>query len=86
MESKLLRASSEKICLQETVLLLSQCINKENHGWSDTDKSLTLKLCQKKRQIKNSSYDFGENEVLFVKNGARVLDLWLDTSFGTMLF
>ena len=39
------------------------------------NKSLTLKLCQKKRKIENSSYDFGENEVLFVKNGARVLDL-----------
>ena len=32
--------------------------------------------------LPDSSYDFGENEVLFVKIGARVLDIWLDTSFG----
>ena len=28
------------------------------------------------------SYNSGENEVLFLKIGARVLDLWFDTSFG----
>ena len=28
------------------------------------------------------SHDFWENVVLFVKIGARVLDLWFDTSFG----
>ena len=28
----------------------------------------------------DSSHDFWENEVLFVKIGARVLDLWLDMS------
>ena len=28
-------------------------------------------------------YDPEENEVLFVKIGAKVLDLWLDTSSGT---
>ena len=28
------------------------------------------------------SYNSGENELLFVKIGARVLDLWLDMSFG----
>ena len=28
------------------------------------------------------SLDSGENETLFVKIGARVLDLWLDTSSG----
>ena len=39
------------------------------------NKSLTLKLCQEKRKINNSSYDSGENEVLFVRIGARVLDL-----------
>ena len=33
----------------------------------------------KKIKTKNSSYDFGENKVLFVKNGASVLDLQLDT-------
>ena len=27
-------------------------------------------------------YNPGENEVLFVKIGAKVLDLWLDTSSG----
>ena len=27
-------------------------------------------------------YDFGENEVLFVKIETRVPDIWLDTSFG----
>ena len=30
----------------------------------------------------DSYYESGENEVLFVKNGARVPDLWLDLSFG----
>ena len=30
----------------------------------------------------HSSDDSGKNEVLFVKIGARVLDLWLDTSSG----
>ena len=29
------------------------------------------------------SYDSVENEVLFVKIGARVPDLWLDVSFGS---
>ena len=33
----------------------------------------------------DSSYDSGENEVLFVKIGARVLDLWLDKSSGPQL-
>ena len=33
----------------------------------------------------DSYCDSGENEVLFVKIGARVLDLWLDTSFGPKL-
>ena len=28
----------------------------------------------------SSCYDFGENEVLFVKIEARILDIWLDTS------
>ena len=27
-------------------------------------------------------YDFGESEVLFVKIGTKVLELWLDTSSG----
>ena len=27
-------------------------------------------------------YNFGENEDLFVKIGARILDIWLDMSFG----
>ena len=67
LESKLLRASSEKTsCLQETVSLLKQCISKENQGGLETNKelkilrkdfkkqmkenkSLTLKLCQKKK-------------------------------------
>ena len=31
----------------------------------------------------DSSYDFGEHEVLFVKIVARVPDIWLDTSFGS---
>ena len=46
--------------------------------------SLTLKqnCLKKKREIKNSSYDFGENEVMLVQIGARVLELWLDTSSG----
>ena len=35
--------------------------------------------------ILDSYYDSGENEVLFVKIGARVLDLWLDTSSGPKL-
>ena len=100
LESKLLRASSEKIsCLQETVPLLNQSISKENHDQLEThkalkillkafkkqmkeNKSLTSKLL-KKRKNENSSYDFRENEVLFVKNGARVLELLLDTSCGT---
>ena len=30
----------------------------------------------------DSSYDFGENKVLFLKIGARVPDVWLDTTFG----
>ena len=30
----------------------------------------------------DSSYDFGKNEVLFVKIGAMVLDLQCDTSFA----
>ena len=30
----------------------------------------------------DSSYDFGKNEVLFVKIGAMVLDLQRDTSFA----
>ena len=30
----------------------------------------------------NSSYDFGENEVLPAKIEARVPDIWLDTSVG----
>ena len=30
----------------------------------------------------DSSDDFEEKEVLFVKTGGRVLDLWLDTSSG----
>ena len=95
LKSKLLRASSEKkICLQETVPLLNQCISKENHGRLETvkelkilrkafkkqmkeNKSLTLKLCSKK---KKSSFDFEENEVLFAKIGARVLDLRPDIS------
>ena len=48
--------------------------------------SLTLKqnCLKKKREIKNSSYDFGENEVLLVQIVARVLELWLDTSSGPM--
>ena len=29
-----------------------------------------------------SAHDFGKNEVLFVKTGARILDIWLDTSSG----
>ena len=33
----------------------------------------------------DSSNDSGENEVLFVKIGARVPDLWLDMSFGPKL-
>ena len=49
---------------------------KENSSYFKT------KLSQKKREIKNSSYDFGENEVLLVQIGARVLELWLDTSSG----
>ena len=37
LESKLLRASTEKIsCLQETVSLLNQCIGKENQGKIET--------------------------------------------------
>ena len=32
----------------------------------------------------DSSYEFGENEVMFVKTGARVLDLWLDTSWAQL--
>ena len=31
----------------------------------------------------DSYYHFGGNEVLFVKIGVRVLDLWLDTCFGS---
>ena len=30
----------------------------------------------------DSTYDSGENEVLFMKIGTRVLDLWLDISSG----
>ena len=30
----------------------------------------------------DSTYDPGESEVLLVKIGDRVLDLWLDMSFG----
>ena len=33
----------------------------------------------------DSYYDCGENEVLFVKIGVRVPDLWLDMSFGSKL-
>ena len=74
LESKLHRASSEKIsCLQETVSLLNQCIGEENQGRLQNGKgleilgkdfkkqmkenrSLTLKLCQKKRKIKKTKY------------------------------
>ena len=33
----------------------------------------------------NSSHDSGENDVLFLKIRARVLELWLDTSSGPSL-
>ena len=33
----------------------------------------------------DSYYDSGENEVVVVKIGARVLDLWFNTSFGLKL-
>ena len=33
----------------------------------------------------DSYYDSAENEVLFVKIGARVPDLWLDIFFGPLL-
>ena len=33
----------------------------------------------------DSSYDSGKDEVLFVKIEAKVLDLWLDKSFGPKL-
>ena len=33
----------------------------------------------------DSYYDFEENEVLFVKIGTSVPDLWLDMSFGSKL-
>ena len=75
LESKLHRASSEKIyCFQETVTLLNQCIGEENQGQLQNEKelkilgkdfkkqmkenrSLTLKLCQKKkRKIKKTKY------------------------------
>ena len=70
LESKLHRASSEKIfCLQETVSLLNQCIGEENQDRLQNDKelkilgkdfkkqmkedkSLTLKLYQKKEKLK----------------------------------
>ena len=32
--------------------------------------------------ISDSSNVSGEKKVLFVKNGARIPELWLDTSFG----
>ena len=106
LESKLLRASSEKTsCLLQTVPLLDQCISKKNHGQLETDKELKIlgkdfkklmkenillkikvsyfKTVSQKEKKKNSSYDLGENEVLFLKIGTRVLDLWLDTSSGT---
>ena len=35
--------------------------------------------------LMDSPYDSWENEVLFEKIGARVLDLWLDTSSGHAL-
>ena len=70
LESKLHRASSEKIsCLQETVSLLNQCIGEKNQGRLQNEneleifgkdfkkqmkqnRSLTLKLCQKKEKLK----------------------------------
>ena len=39
------------------------------------NKSLTLKLFPKTKKTKNSSYDSGENEALFVKIKAWVLEL-----------
>ena len=43
LESKLLRASSEKTSgLLQTVPLLDQCISKKNHGQLETDKELKI--------------------------------------------
>ena len=33
----------------------------------------------------DSSFDSGENEVLFLKIGSTALDFWLDKSFGPKL-
>ena len=53
LESKLLRASSEKIsCLQETAPLLNQCISKENQGRLETDKELKILGKDFKKQVK----------------------------------
>ena len=53
LESKLLRASSEKnSCLQETAPLLNQCISKENQGRLETDKELKILGKDFKKQVK----------------------------------
>ena len=55
LESKLLRASSERFsCFQETVPLLNQCISKENHGWLETDKELKILGNNFKKQMKEN--------------------------------
>ena len=55
LESKLLRASSERIsCLQETASLLKQCIDEENQGQLQNDKELKILRKDFRKQMKES--------------------------------
>ena len=55
LESKLHRASSEKIsCLQETVSLLNQCIGEENQGRLQNEKELEILGKDFKKQMKEN--------------------------------
>ena len=56
LESKLLRASSEKTsCLLQIVPLLDQCISKKNHGQLETDKELKILGKDFKKLMKENS-------------------------------
>ena len=56
LESKLLRASSERISsLQETASLLNQCIDEENQGRLQNDKELKILRKDFRKQMKKVS-------------------------------
>ena len=56
LESKLLRASSERIsCLQETASLLNQCIDEKNQGRLQNDKELKILRKDFRKQMKKVS-------------------------------